>query len=393
MRPPAPIAAACCACVLALVSCASRMAAREAEPVLIGLYADLSSAGAREGNDALKGAELRIDDVNAKGGVINGRPARLIAQDMKQSATEAVKAFTALAQEQGACAVIGSTIANAGLAVSPVADLVKVPLVSLALDDRITNPELKPADIDTVGSVRQYVFLVQPSAMQMAALLATYATRGLFLARYATLYDPSSPLSILQARAFETVVKKAGKIISASVELPEGDPLTPLKRIQEADTDAVFICCSTEKNAAVALQARAMAYRPVLLGNQAWYAPLLGQAGEAAGSAWFGMPVSPDDPGLAEFGDRLLARYGETPRPSMVPGWDAVGFIVAAVRRAGSTDPHKVRDALEQMKAYKGLTGPVEMGRKTHKPSVPTMAVMRILQGAYATAEPRYTGK
>jgi branched-chain amino acid transport system substrate-binding protein len=392
MRPPASLIV-CCVCVLSLVSCASPTAVRETAPVLIGLYADLSSTGAREGNDALKGAQLRIDDVNAKGGVINGRPAQLIVQDMKQSPTEAVKAYTALAQEQGVCAVIGSTIPNAGLAVSPVADLAKIPLVSLALDDRITNPELKPADIDSIGPVRQYVFLVQPSAMQMATLLAQYSTHGLFLARYATLYDPASPLCILQARAFEKAVRKAGKIISASEELPEGDPLTPLKRIQEADTDAIFICCSTEKNAAVALQAKAMAYRPVFLGNQSWYAPLLEQAGDAAGSTWFGMPVSPDDPGLTELGDRLLARYAETPRPSMVPGWDAMGFIVAAVKKAGSTDPRKVRDALEQMRAYKGFTGLIEMGRKTHKPSLPAMAIMRMQKGAYTTVEQHYAGK
>jgi branched-chain amino acid transport system substrate-binding protein len=393
MRRTAPIVAACFACVLAFASCASRAVVRETEPVLIGLYADLSSTGAHEGNDTLKGAQLRIDDVNAKGGVINGRSAQLVALDVKQSPTEAVKAFTVLAQEQGVCAVIGSTIANASLAVSPVADLVKVPLVSLAIDDRITNPELKPADLDSVGPVRQYTFQVQPSAMQMATLLALYSTHGLFLARYATLYDPSSVLSILQARAFEKAVRKAGKLIAVSVELPEGDPATPLKRIQEAKADAVFICCSVEKNAAVALEARAMAYRPVLLGNLYWHSPLLEQAGEAADSAWFGMPVSPDDAGLAELGDRLLARYGETPRQSMVPGWDAAGFIIAAIRRAGSTNPQKVRDALEQMRAYKGLAGVIEMGKKTHRPSLPSMAVMRILHGAYVTTEPHYTGK
>jgi len=357
------------------------------------LYADLSSAGAREGNDALKGALLRIDEVNAKGGVINGRMAKLVVQDMKQSPTEAVKAFTAFVKDDGACAVIGSNIDNAGLAVSPVADLVKVPLVSLAIDDRVTNPDLKPADIDAIGPVRQYTFLVQPSAMQMAALLATYATRSFLLKRYATLYDPASTVSVLQARAFEKAVQKGGKIVCASVELPEGDPATALKSIQESDAEAVYVCCSSEKNADVARQARAMSYRPVFLGNQSWYSTTVTQAGDAVESALFGIPFSPDDPGLADLREKLLASYGETPRASMVRGWDAAGLILAAVRRAGSTDSRKVRDALEQMRAFKGLSGTIEMDRKTHRLDAPSMAVMRISKGMYVTAEPRYTGK
>jgi branched-chain amino acid transport system substrate-binding protein len=384
---------ACLCASLALASCASRSAAGSTGPVLIGLYADLSSTEARDGNDAMKGAQLRVDDINSRGGVMNGRMALLVTRDMKQSPTEAVKAFTALAQENGVCAVIGSTIPSAGIAVSPVAELVKVPLVSLATDDRVTTPELKPADLDAAGPVRRYAFLAQPSAAQLGALVGAFASRNLFLHRFATVCDPATPSSVLQARAFERAIRAAGKVLAASEALPEPDPSTPVKAVMDAQADAVFVCCSAEKNAAVARKAKEMGYHPVLLGNQAWYAPLLDTAGDAASSAWFGMSYSPDDPGMEDLRGWLMSRYGETPRPAMVPGWEAVGMVVAAVRKAGSTNPQKVRDSLEQMKGYKGFTAAVDMDRKTHRLAAPTIAIMRILSGAYVTENAHYNGK
>jgi branched-chain amino acid transport system substrate-binding protein len=340
----------------------------------------------------LKGAQLRINEANAAGG-IGGRQVQLISLDMKQSPTEAVKAFTKLAQEDGVCAVIGSAVFNAGLAVSPVADLAKVPLVSLSIDDRVTNPEMKADVPDTPGPVRQYAFLIQPSASQIAGFVAAYALEHFLLNRYATLYDPASAVSVLQARTFESVIRKGGKVISASVELPEGDYSGPLSKIRRVGADAIFVCCSVDKNVAVAQQAMAMAYQPVFLGNQAWYAPLLDQAGAASNSAWFGMGVAPDDLGLAEIGPKFQAQFGENPGLAVVPGWDAAGLIIAAVRKAGSSNPQKVRTALEQTLGFKCLTAQIDMGKKTHKPLMLPIAIMRIISGAYLTAEPRYIPK
>ncbi len=274
-------AASCLLAVGALLSCVSPRPLRETSPVRIGILADLSSTGAREGNDALRGAELRIDRVNAAGG-IGGRQIELVVRDVKQSAAEAVKAFTQLAQEERVCAVIGSVAANSGLSVSPVSDLARVPLVSLGVDDRVTNPEMKPENPELIGSVRQFAFLLPPSATQAAASFAGYVIERFTWKRYATLYDPASPVSVLQARAFEKVVKKSGRTVAASVAMPEGDLATPLRELRDAGIDAVFVCASTEKNVTAAKGIRESLPQVALLGNQAWYAPVAAPAGDAS---------------------------------------------------------------------------------------------------------------
>jgi branched-chain amino acid transport system substrate-binding protein len=382
------------AVLAALQSCVSPAGTRETKPVIIGICADLSSTGARDGNDALKGVKLRIKEANAAGG-INGRQIVLESIDMKQSPTEAVKSFSSLAQEDDACAVIGSTVANAGLAVSPVADLVKVPLVSLSIDDRVTTPEMKPETPDAAGLLRQYAFLVQPSACQIAAGLAAYAAEHFPLRRYATLFDPSNAVSTMQARSFEYAVKKAGKVIVIAQELPPtvADYSQALAAVKKADVEALFVCGTAEENFDVAQEMKRMAFRPALLGNQAWFSPMLDQAGDAADSAWFCMGVAPDDPALADLRAKFQAEYEDALRPAAVPAWDAAGLIIAALRKAGTDGPQRVRDALEQTAGYKAAVAQIDMDKKTHRLGGVTVAVMHIVSGRYQTVDPRYAPK
>ncbi len=385
-RPLACCSIFLCACIL--FSCTTTTRVRETGPVRIGIYGDLSSTGARDGNDALKGAEVRVEDINDAGG-IGGRPIELYPIDVKQSPTEAVKAYTALVQEDGVCAVIGSTVANAGLAVSPVADLSKVPLVSLSIDDLVTSPDLKPDHPEHPGTVRPFAFLIQPSAVQLASALASYAAGNFLVTRYATLSDPANKVSVMQARAFETAISKAGKVVAASLSF-EGDFAALLPRLRDADVEALFVCGSQEMDLAVARAAQAVSYRSLVLGNQAWAAPFLDKAGAGLTDVWFCAGVAPDDAGVVDLRARFKARFDDEPRPAAVPGWDAIGLIAAAVRKAGSSNPQKVRDALEQTLGYKGLTGQIDMDRKTHKPLQLPVAIMRIVSGAYMSVQTRY---
>ncbi len=386
------IAAASCLLFVGLLSaCVSPRPLRETSPVRIGMYADLSTAGVKDGTDAVRGADLRVVQANAAGGV-GGRSVELVIVDVKQSSAEAVKAYAQLAQQEGVCAVIGAAPA-AGLAVSPVAELSKVPLVSLGADDRVTLPDLAPDAPDRTGKVRSYSFLVQASTMQTASALAAFAASRFPAFRYATMYDPVNPASVLQARAFESMVRRQRREVAASVALPEGDLAPAVAALRTSGAEAVYVCASPDRNAAVANAVRPALPSVLLLGNQAWGPPLASAAGAAANEAWFSAPYSPDDPSLAEIAPSFSERFGDSLRPAAAAAWDAVGVVLAAVRKAGTSSPSSVRDALEQASGFKVLQGTLDMDRKTHRPLLPAVAIMRILDGTYRTENPRYVYK
>jgi branched-chain amino acid transport system substrate-binding protein len=116
-------------------------------------------------------------------------------------------------------------------------------------------------------------------------------------------------------------------------------------------------------------------------------------AGRAAGEQPRLVGASADDPGLTELSARMRAAHGDAARPFAAWGWDAAGLVLAAVRKAGSSNPQRVRDALEQVTGYRAIAGQVDMDRRTHRLSPLPVAIMRILDGAPVTSEPRYMAR
>ena len=354
----------------------------------IGIYADLSASGALDGTEAVHGAELRVAQANASGGA-GGREVELVSVDVRQSPADAVKAYSQLAQAEAVCAVIGGMPA-AGMSVSAVADLARVPLVHLSMDDRQALPDLVVDSPDRTGTVRPFSFMVPATAVQESSALAAFAAARFPVSRYATLFDPVSPVSILQARAFESAVRHRGRQVAASVAMTDGGLDTAVSALRKSGAEAVYICASVEADAAAAKAVRSALPTVLLLGNRAWGTPLAPPAGLAAWDAWFCVPYSTDDRALRDLSSSFTKRFGVSFLPSAAAAWDAVGVILAAVRKAGTSDPVRVRDALEQAKGFKVLLGTLDMDPRTHRPLAPVVAIMRILDGAYRTEDPRY---
>ena len=92
-------------CLLgALASFAAPAAA--GTPIVIGLDADLSSGSARSGQAIQRGAEIAIDEINAKGGVL-GRPLKLVSRDHRGNPARGVDNIMAFAEMDGVVAVLG----------------------------------------------------------------------------------------------------------------------------------------------------------------------------------------------------------------------------------------------------------------------------------------------
>ena len=378
-------------CAILLGACASPASVRETGPIRIGIYADLSSTASLDGAAALQGAQARVANTNAGRG-IGGRIVELLPLDTRPSAAEAVKSFSSLAQEEGVCAVIGAALTNVGIAVSPVAELMKVPFVSLGIDDRTTTPGLRMGAADNPGAVRRFSFMVRPSASRIASAFASWAAERFAFRRYATVSDPADPLSSIQAGSFESAIRTAGNVIVASVEMPADgtDFGSVIDAMARAGVEAIFLCGSAVQNAAAAQAIHDSALPVALLGNQSWDADFVGRAGGALSGAWFATGMSSDDPLLADLSARMNDVSGAPARPLAAAGWDAVGLILAAVRKAGSSVPSRVRDALEQTAGFRALAGTVDMDRKTHRMSPLPVAIMRFTGGLAATVDTHY---
>ena len=384
-----------CMTVMLFLSGASLFAGGQKEgkegPIKIGMYADLTANTAQWGTDAEKGARMRIKEVNEKGGIL-GRQIKLVIYDCKMSPTEAVKAYTRLIQEDKVSAVYGSLLSNTGLAVSPVAEQLKVPVVARCMDERVTTPDFKPEDPDHPGRVNPYFFLLQPSAFQQAAMIAGYAIDKLHLDTFAMLYTPSNAYALYLAKGFEYYVKKRGKNILGSFEFQAGDMdyKAQLTKIKSLKPDGLFIPNYVTQNANAAKQVKELGIKTVMLGNNSWYKPLDKVAGKAADGSYFPNNISFDDPTLKWFFDKYKAEFGVEPRLRSFSGYDDVGFIINAIKKAQSTDPQKIRDAMEKTTEYNGVIGKINIDPKTHRPIGLKMSILYFVGDKIKTAELKY---
>jgi branched-chain amino acid transport system substrate-binding protein len=364
--------------VMAAVVMTVLPAAAQEGTIKIGMYADLSAGSAQWGTDALKGAKLIVKEINAGGGLL-GKKIELIAYDCKMSPTEGVKVYSRLAREDKVSAVYGSLISNIGLAVSPVAEQMKIPVVARALDERVTTPDFKMEDPENPGRVNPYCFLLQPSSYQQSYMIAGFAIDELKLNTFAQLFTPSNSYSFMLAKGFEYYVKKRGKKMLGNFEFQAGDAdfKAQLTKVKALGPEGLYIPNYVPENANAAKQVRELAIKTTMLGNNSWYEPMDKVAGAAADGAYFPLNISRDDPTLKPFIDKYNKEYGELPRLHSFSGWDDIGFIIEAVKRSKSIDSKVIRDTMAGMTKYEGLIGTINIDPKTHRPVGLKMSILK----------------
>ncbi len=116
-------------------------------------------------------------------------------------------------------------------------------------------------------------------------------------------------------------------------------------------------------------------------------------AGPAADGGYFPLNISWDDPTLQWFIEKYEKEYGEKPRLHSFSGWDDVGFILEAIKKAESTDPKKVRDAMEATTQFEGIIGTINIDPKTHRPVGLKMSILKFEGDQIKTVELKYYPK
>src|SRR6185436_12946073 len=117
------------------------MAADAQKPIKVGMPMPLSGPPALFGEPAVKGAQMFVDEINAKGGVL-GRKLELIARDSKGDANEAVRQARELILKDNVDFLVGTLTSAEGPAVSVVAKENKIVFIApIPKTDQLTAPD------------------------------------------------------------------------------------------------------------------------------------------------------------------------------------------------------------------------------------------------------------
>ena len=124
------------------------------------------------GDPEKKTAEMLVEKINKAGG-INGEKLELIVYDSEGDATKANLAVKKLITQDKVCAVIGPSLSGTSMAVVPLAEKYKTPLVSCAASYKIVWDEEK-------GQARKWVFKTpQTDTMAVEAIYTSLKKKGI----------------------------------------------------------------------------------------------------------------------------------------------------------------------------------------------------------------------
>ncbi|OLB94917.1 MAG: hypothetical protein AUH30_16645 [Candidatus Rokubacteria bacterium 13_1_40CM_68_15] len=111
------------------------------KPIKVGMPMPLSGPAALFGEPASKGAQMFIDELNARGGVL-GRKLELIVRDSKADANEAVRQARELILKDNVDFLVGTLTSAEGPAVSVVAKENKIVFIApIPKTDQLTAPD------------------------------------------------------------------------------------------------------------------------------------------------------------------------------------------------------------------------------------------------------------
>lgn len=358
---------------LVLAGCGSSADSKE---IKIGGNYEVTGGVASYAKSSINGAKLAFKQANATGGVL-GKQLTFIIADNKTEPSESANAVTKLINQDKVVAIVGAIASSNTLAGAPIANDNKIPFVSpISTNTKVTFDN---------GKVREYAFRACFIDPFQGTVMANFAAKDLKAKKAAVYIDSSSDYAKGLAQSFEDSFAKAGGTITTKEAYLQKDQdfKAALTKIKAANPDVIFIPGFIEEVGKIAKQARELGITAPILGGDGLDNPKLVEISgvTAANNIFFSTHYSLDDkdPVALKFAEDYKKEYGEAPDMQAALGYDAASLIIDAIKRAGSADSVKIKDALAQTKDYKAVTGTITFDAQ-HNP-VKSAVVIELKDG------------
>mgnify|MGYP003584421902 FL=1 len=362
--------------LLGLITSGCNNLIKNDKEIILGANYEMTGALAAVAKQTVNGINLAIKQTNEQGGVL-GKQIKLIIADNKSEPSESANAITKLIKNDNVKLVFGSVASSNVLATVQIAHDSKIPLITATA----TNPSVTMEQ----DQVRPYVFRTCFIDPFQGEVMANFAAKSL-QAKNAVMYiDSSSDYSKGLAKIFaEKFIANGGIIIGEESFLQKDqDFKSTLTKIKAINPDVVFIPAYYEEVGKIIRQAREIGIKSQLIGTDGWDDPkLIEIAGlSAVEGTFFSNHYSPQDqdPKVVEFVKAYKAEYNQEPSALAVLGYDCALVVIDAIKRAGSDDPEKIRQALEETKKLQITTGLLSIDNN-HNP-IKSAVVVEIKNG------------
>ncbi len=284
---------------------------------------------------------------------VMGKKVELILVDNKSDKIESANAAQRLIQKDKVIGIIGDVASSNSLAIAPIAEDNHIPYISPSS----TNP------IVTLN--RKYVFRACFIDPFQGEVMSKFAYNDLKTKKGAVLTDIGQDYSVGLSNAFVKTFKKLGGHIVSQVNYQSGDQdfTAQLTAIKETKPDIIAITGYYTEIALIAKQARELGIHAIMIAGDGAEAPELTEIGGEAVDGLYYTTHFDEKAVLTPLGKKYVEMFRKqnksTPDALGALGADAYLIMLDAIERTGSTNPEKIRDAIEKTKEFQGITGTI----------------------------------
>ncbi|HYM90891.1 MAG TPA: amino acid ABC transporter substrate-binding protein [bacterium] len=308
-------------------------------PIRIGASLSLSGTYASLGQNQRRGYELCAKDVNERGGVL-GRKIEFVLYDDQSDPATGVRLYEKLITQDKVDVLLGPYSSPITEAVANVNEKYMMPLVA---------PQASTTSIFRKG--RKYIFMVtSPAEVYLEGLIDLAARQGL---KTVALVNEDTLFPKATVDGTVDLAKKRGLRVVFVEAYPKGntDFSAILTKVRAANPDVFGAATYFDDAVAITRQMKELNVNPKMFGvtvggDLPTFYQLLGKNAEFIYGATQWEPVLPY-PGIRRF---VTDYYTEYPGADLsyhsAGGYGGCQILVEAIRRAGSLDREKLREAL-----------------------------------------------
>ncbi len=336
---------------------AGMSAAAFAESVTIAVPSPYTGPAAAYGDNVKAGVMMKIDEVNAAGGV-NGQMIEAEYLDEQCDPKEAATVASKVVQDDSIVGIIGHLCSSAHLAALPT----YVRKGVAAISPTATNVSISDKNKDRKGNAWSFRVVYRDDFQ--GAFLARYAKEVLGLNNIAVFYE-NNDYGIGLKDAFVGKAKEIGLGIAGEEAYVKGTTdFTPqLTSLKQEKPDGLFISGYYNEGALIATQAKKLGMDLVKFGADGLdNSDYMALAKGASENTYLTTPFLPEVAGGAaqEFMKKFQDKYQRDVDYMSANAYDATGMMIEAIGKVGA-DRAKIREYLASIdtpeEGYDGVTG------------------------------------
>ena len=340
----------------------------------IGFTAALTGGAAAYGTSEEEGVRLAVEEINKKGDF----PIDLLVEDTKAVPADSMNATKKLIQEKVSL-IIGPMTSNEAKAAGPIIQNAKVPSLEISVTaENITDI----GDCIFRNSVPESKNI--PQTVKKTHKLLGYKTAAI-------LYAHDNEQHVTAQKYFQKTMEEEGvQVIDVETfGSKDSEYSAQLTNIQHKAPDVIVVCSYYQEGSRILKKMREMGMDQPVLGDNGFVSPELGKmAGAAADNVYVSSMWSADrkDEKVQKFVENYTKAYGRAPDQFAASAYDGVYMAMDAMQRAGTTTDHKkIRDALAQMKDFKGVCGTFSFDEK--RDPVVDLILMKMQDGKFGVVD------